>query len=165
MAPRPHTAAHEIRASSRSSISFSIQPRRASSELRTAAKLPGRAGNARSAPSSSFVISRGTLANRYPGQVHEREPAVDLIEIDHLRTTRPGTGARQPVGLPPARSAGWICRRCCGPERQPPVALRRKLLRPGCTYYKRSGTGSWSVIRGPWCAARQLRHDHAPRTS
>ena len=40
----------------------------------------------------------GDFCESIPWQIDEAETAVDLVEIDQLRTARPGTGTRQPVG-------------------------------------------------------------------
>ena len=45
-----------------------------------------------------LVYFLGDFCETIPWQIDEAVTPVDLVEIDQLRTARPGTGARQPVG-------------------------------------------------------------------
>src|SRR5277367_657020 len=83
-------------------------------------------------------------------QIDEPVTAVNLIEIDQLRTTRPGTGVRQPVGSHQRIQQAGFADVAAAQKSDLRIRLRRKLLRPGCTYYKlcQHARGQGSEARG-----------------
>src|ERR1700693_4085240 len=78
----------------------------------------------------------GDFREPIPWQIDEPVTAINLIEIDQLRTTRPGTGVRQTVGSHQRVQQAGFADVAAAQEGDLRIGLRRKLLRPGCAYYK-----------------------------
>ena len=87
---------------------------------------------------------RPPLTRDFPGdfrepiswQIDETIPAIDLEEIDVLRTTRPRAGARQPDGSDQLIQKAGLADVAAAQKSDLHVAFGRKLLRLGCTHYK-----------------------------
>src|SRR5262249_28038286 len=78
----------------------------------------------------------GNFGEAISGQVYEAVAAVDLEEIDQLRSTRPGTRTCQPVGTQKRIQETGFSNVASPQERDLRFRLRWKLLGSGCTYYK-----------------------------
>src|SRR5580700_3209521 len=89
----------------------------------------------------------GDFREPIPWQIDEPITAVNLIEIDQLRTTRPGTRVRQTICPHQRIQQAGFADVAAAQKSDLRIGLRRKLLRLGCTYYKLC-QHDWLVVSG-----------------
>jgi hypothetical protein len=89
----------------------------------------------------------GNFSEPIPWKIDEPQAVFNLVEIDQLRTARPGTGTRQLIGIQQRIQQAGFADITAAQKCDLSSSLRWKLIRSGCTYYKPS-RHSWSAPSG-----------------